>query len=101
MEFFALIVVAVFVFSIWKNANLASDRHQEISDALVLLRNLIIEIKSGVPNQEGRDLNPNLFDIPPEAAAIVEEKNGVILDLKKEIENLNKQMKILRTSLNT
>ena len=101
MEFFALIVVAVFVFSIWKNANLASDRHQEISDALVLIRNLIIEIKSGVPIQEGRDLNPNLFDIPPEAAAIVEEKKGVILDLKKEIENLNKQMKILRTSLNT
>ena len=101
MEIFALVIIAVLFFSKWKSANLATDRHQEISDELVLIRNSIIEIKSGVPNQEGRDLNPNLFDIPPEAAAIVEEKNGVILDLKKEIENLNKQMKILRTSLNT
>ena len=71
------------------------------SDDLVLIRNSIIEIKSGVTNSEGRGLNPNLFDVPPEVAAIVEKKDGVILDLKKEIENLNKQIKILRTSLNT
>ena len=100
MEIFALIVVAVFFFSRWKSANLATDRHQEISDDLVLIRNSIIEIKSGVANSEGRGLNPNLFDVSPEVAAIVEKKDGVILDLKKEIENLNKQIKILRTSLN-
>ena len=101
MEIFALVVIAVLFFSKWKSANLATDRHQEISDELVLIRNSIIEIKSGVANSEGRGLNPNLFDVPPEVAAIVEKKDGVILDLKKEIENLNKQIKILRTSLNT
>ena len=101
MESFALVVIAVLFFSKWKRANLATERHQEISNELVLIRNLIIEIKSGVAHKEGIDLNPNLFDVPPEVAAIVRVKDGIILDLKKEIDNLNKQIKILRTSLNT
>ena len=47
------------------------------------------------------DLHPNLFEIPPEVAALVEDKYVIILDRKKEIDNLNKQIKILRTLLNT
>ena len=101
MEIFALVIIVVFFFSKWKSANLATDRHQEISDELVLIRNSIIEIKSGVANKEGIYLNPKLFDVPPEVAAIVGKKDGIIHDLKKEIDNLNKQLKILRTSLNS
>ena len=100
MEIFALIVIVVLFFSRWKSANLATERHQEISDELVFIRNSVIEIKSGVANTEGGGLNPNLFDVPSEVAAIVEKKDRAILELKKEINNLNKQIKIFRTSLN-
>ena len=80
MEIFALVVIAVLFFSKWKSANLATDRHQEISDDLVLIRNSIIEIKSGVANKEGVDLNPNLFDVPHEVTEIVGKKMKLFLN---------------------
>jgi len=46
-------------------------------------------------------LNPRLFEIPPETSGIVEQKNQEISELKKKLGNLEKQLSILRTSLNT
>ena len=101
MEILLITLIVVFSFWTWKAEMASKERHTEINEILTLLKQDIDEIKSGVSKVGDKGLNPNLFKIPPETSGIVEQKNQEISELKKKLGNLEKQLSILRTSLNT
>ena len=96
-----LITLIVFSFWTWKAERSSRERHTEINEILTLVKQELHEIKSGVSKEGDTGLNPRLFEIPPETSGIVEQKNQEISELKKKLGNLEKQLSILRTSLNT
>ena len=71
MEFIALVVIGIFIWSRWHSANVENERHELPIKYLELIINDIKKIKSGVVNSEESGLNPNLFDVNPEIAGIV------------------------------
>ena len=101
MEILLITLIVVFSFWTWKEERASRERHTEINEILTLLKQELHEIKSGVSKEANTGLNPRLFEIPPETSGIVEQKNQEILELKKKLGNLEKQLSILRTSLNT
>ena len=101
MEIITIILIGIFVLIVRNATNVATERHEHVTIELASIIDDLKQIKSGVATPENSGLNPNLFDIAPEKAGIVEKKNQEIINLKKNIENLNKQIKILRTWLNT
>ena len=101
MEILLITLIVVFSFWTWKAERSSKERHTEIKDILTLLKQELHEIKSGVSKAGDTGLNPRLFEIPPETSGIVEQKNQEISELKKKLGNLEKQLSILRTSLNT
>ena len=101
MEILLITLIVVFSFWTWKAERASRERHTEINEILTLLKQELHEIKSGVSKEGDTGLNPRLFEIPPETSGIVEQKNQEISELKKKLGNLEKQLSILRTSLNT
>ncbi len=101
MEILLITLIVVFSFWTWKAERSSKERHTEINEILTLLKQELHEIKSGVSKEGDTGLNPRLFEIPPETSGIVEQKNQEISELKKKLGNLEKQLSILRTSLNT
>ena len=101
MEILLITLIVVFSFWTWKAERSSKERHTEIKEILTLLKQELYEIKSGVSKEGDKGLNPRLFEIPPETSGIVEQKNQEISELKKKLGNLEKQLSILRTSLNT
>ena len=101
MEILLITLIVVFSFWNWKAERASKERHTEINEILTLLKQELHEIKSGVPSKGDTGLNPRLFEISPETSGIVEQKNQEISELKKKLGNLEKQLSILRTSLNT
>ena len=101
MEILLITLIVVFSFWTWKAERSSKERHTEINEILTLLKQELHEIKSGVSKEGDTGLNPRLFEISPETSGIVEQKNQEISELKKKLGNLEKQLSILRTSLNT
>ena len=101
MEILLITLIVVFSFWTWKAERASRERHTEINEILTLLKKELPEIKSGVSKEGDKGLNPRLFEISPETSVIVEHKNQEISELKKKLGNLEKQLSILRTSLNT
>ena len=101
MEILLITLIVVFSFWTWKAERASRERHIEIIEILTLLKQELHEIKSGVPSKGDTGLNPRLFEISPETSGIVEQKNQEISELKKKLGNLEEQLSILRTSLNT
>ena len=101
MEILLITLIVVFSFWTWKTERSSKERHTEINEILTLLKQELHEIKSGVSKEGDKGLNPRLFEIPPETSGIVEQKNQEISELRKKLGNLEKQLSILRTSLNT
>ena len=101
MEILLITLIVVFSFWTWKAERASKERHTEINEILTMLKQELHEIKSGVSKEDDKGLNPRLFEIPPETSGIVEQKNQEISELKKKLGNLEKQLSILRTSLNT
>ena len=101
MEILLITLIVVFSFWTWKTERSSKERHTEINKILTMLKQELQEIKSGVSKEGDTGLNPRLFEISPETSGIVEQKNQEISELKKKLGNLEKQLSILRTSLNT
>ena len=101
MEILLISLIVVFTFCTWKAERASKERHTEINEILTQLKQELHEIKSGVSKEGDTGLNPKLFEIPPETSGIIEQKNHEISGLKKKLGNLEKQLSILRTSLNT
>ena len=101
MEILLITLIVVFSFWTWKAERASRERHTEINEILTLLKQELQEIRSGVSKEGDTGLNPRLFEIPPDTSGIVEQKNQEISELKKKLGNLEKQLSILRTSLNT
>ena len=101
MEILLITLIVVFSFWTWKAERSSKERHTKIKEILTLLKQELHEIKSGVSKEGDAGLNPRLFEISPETSGIVEQKNQEISELKKKLGNLEKQLSILRTSLNT
>ena len=101
MEILLITLIVIFSFWTWRIEKNSKDRHEGITAELSVIHNDLKEIKSGVPGSDAIGLNPNIFAVSPETAGILEKKDLKISELEKNIENLKKQLKILRTSLNT
>ena len=98
-----LIITLILIFSIWtwSNEKNSKERHDELKTKILEISMDLKEIKSGVSSTGEKGLNPTLFAVSPEVSGIVEQKNSKISELEKDIYHLNKQLKIVRTSLNT
>ena len=98
-----LLITLILIFSVWtwSNEKYSKVRHDELNKKIFEISMDLEEIKSGVSSTEEKGLNPNIFAISPELSGIVEQKNLKISELEKDIYHLNKQLKIIRTSLNT
>ena len=98
-----LLITLILIFSVWtwRNGKNSKERHDELKTKILEISMDLKEIKSGVSSTGEKGLNPNLFAISSEVSGIVEQKNLKISKLEKDIYHLNKQLIIVRTSLNT
>ena len=70
-----------------------------VSKKIEIIKNEVKEIKTGDIKNSNDGLNPNIFKIKPELVNIIKKKKGEISELKKKINSLEKQLRIVRNSL--
>ena len=87
-----MLILTMLAYLIWYQHSKSDKHHELLMEEVQMIRESVDEIRSGKAISEGKGLNPNLFDIPPELSAVVQ-------DQQKQISNLNKQLNILRTSM--